>query len=248
MADITPDHIFLREFLLPVLLCTVVVIMMHHSPTAVVSQLRGGYRGTLQIAPQVFDAAPGPPGFLREVDFPVTPVLGLQIASPLSFIADVAQTRQAAGSDTVVAFAQQTNDRPAPDFLHLLLPEKQGAPYIIFDIEATPGHGDMDVGMLIELAAVSMQRTKDADLNTLFAGPPEHGTGGRAEEVIEQGPVVTEKGPEDVGHRKGNMLPVAVGEDVLLCGNPLLGRFHAAGATGLRLAALAEEAGVGAVG
>lgn len=205
---------------------------MHHGPATVVAQLRGGYRGTLQVAAQVFDAAPGSPGLLRKVNFPVTPVLGLQIASPLSFIADVAQTRQAAGSDTVVAFAQQTSNRPAPDFLHLLLLKIQGAPYVIFDIEATPGHGDMDVGMLIELAAIGVQSAKDANLNTLFAGPPEHGTGGCAEEVIEQGPVAVKKGPEDVGHRKGNMLPVAVGEDVLLCRNPLLCGFEAATAAG----------------
>lgn len=222
--------------------------MMHHGPATIVAQLRGRPRGTFQVAAQVFDAAPSSQGLLREVDFPVTPVLGLQIASPLSFIADVALTRQAAGFDTVIAFAQQTSNRSAPDILHLLPLKKQGVPYVIFDIEATPGHGDMDVGMLIELAAIGVQGTEDTDLDTLFAGPPEHGTGGRAEEVIEQGPVVVEKGPENVGHRKGNMLPVAVGEDVRLYGNPLLGRFHAAGATGLRLATLAEEAVVGAVG
>ena len=166
------------------------------------------------------------------MDFPVTSVLGLQIASPLSFIADVAQTRQAAGSDTVIAFAQQTNNRPAPDFLHRLLLKKQGTPYVIFDIEATPGHGDMDVGMLTELAATGVLGAKDADLDTLFAGPAEHGTGGRAEEVIEQGPVVVKERPEDVGHGEGDVLPVAVGEDVLLCGNPLLSGFKTATAAG----------------
>lgn len=101
----------------------------------------------LQITSQVFDATPGTPGFLREIDFPVTPVLGLQIASPLSFIANVAQNRQAAGVDPVVAFAQQTNNRPAPDFLHLLLFKKQTAPYVIltsrprlYRIKALPGN------------------------------------------------------------------------------------------------------------
>ncbi|AOF17112.1 hypothetical protein BED35_00260 (plasmid) [Yersinia enterocolitica] len=78
------------------MLRTMIVVMMDHSTAAVVSQLRGGYWRTLQITPQVFDAVPGTPGFLREVDFPVTPILGLQIESPLSFIANVAQTRQAA--------------------------------------------------------------------------------------------------------------------------------------------------------
>ncbi len=101
VADIAPDHLFLRQRLAFVLLRTMIVVMMDHSTAAVVSQLRGGYRGTLQITPQVFDAVPGSPGFLREVDFPVTPVLSLQIASPLSFIANVAQTWQAAGFDKI---------------------------------------------------------------------------------------------------------------------------------------------------
>lgn len=43
------------------------------------------------------------------------------------------------------------------------------------------------------------------------------------------------------------MLPVAVGQDVLLLGNPLLGTFEAAAAAGLGLAGLAEKAGMGAI-
>ncbi len=40
MADIAPEHLFLRQRLLPVLLRTVVVIVMHHGTAAVVPQLR----------------------------------------------------------------------------------------------------------------------------------------------------------------------------------------------------------------
>ncbi len=35
-----------------------------------------------------------------------------------------------------------------------------------------------------------------------------------------------------MGHGKGDMLPIAVGKDVLLLGNPLLSGFKAASATG----------------
>ena len=171
---------------------------------------------------------PGSPGFLREVDFPVTPVLSLLIASPLSFIANVAQTWQAAGFDKVVAFAQQTNNRPAPDFLHRLLLKKQAAPGVVFDIEAAAGDGNVDVGMLIELAAIGVQGAENADLDPLFACPAEHGAGGTEKQVIEQGPVIVEKRPEQVRHSKSDVLPVAVGQDVLLLGNPLLGGFHSA--------------------
>lgn len=49
-----------------------------------------------------------------------------------------------------------------------------------------------------------------------------------------------ERRPELVGHGKGDVLPFAVGQDVLLLSNPLLGRFHPAGATTFAFAALAE--------
>lgn len=48
-------------------------------------------------------------------------------------------------------------------------------------------------------------------------------------------------------HGEGDVLPVAVGEDVLLLSNPLFGGFHSAGTAGFWFAALAEETGVGAV-
>lgn len=40
MADIAPDHLFLRQRLLPVLLRAVVVIVMHHGTAAVVPEFR----------------------------------------------------------------------------------------------------------------------------------------------------------------------------------------------------------------
>ena len=64
-------------------------------------------------------------------------------------------------------------------------------------------------------------------------GPPEHGAGGGAEQSVEQGPVVVKKGPQEVRHGKGDMLPVAVWEDVALLRHPLLRGFEAAGAAGL---------------
>lgn len=102
---------------------------------------------------------------------------------------------------------------------------------------------------LPDTAILRMQVTVPAVfvIDPLLACPAEHGAGGAAKQVIEQGPVVVEERPQQVRHGKGDMLPVAVGQDVLLFGNPLLGGLEATTAAGLGLADLAEKAGMGAV-
>lgn len=101
--------------------------------------------------------------------------------------------------------------------------------------------------VLIELPAVGVERTEDADFDPLLARPAEHGAGGAAKQIIEQEPVVIEERPQKVRHGEGDVLPVAVGQNVLLFGDPLLGGLEATTATGLGLAALAEKAGMGAI-
>lgn len=86
---------------------------------------------------------------------------------------------------------------------------------------------------LIELAAVSVQGAEYAWLNALFTRPLQHGAGGAAEQVVEQGPVIVKEGPQQVWHGKGDVLPLTVGQNVLLLSNPLLGGLHAACAAGL---------------
>lgn len=87
-----------------------------------------------------------------------------------------------------------------------------------------------------------MQRAKDAHFDPLPTDPAEHGASGTAEQIIEQWPVIVEKRPQQMGHGKRDVLPVAVGQDVLL-----LGDLEATTTAGLELAALAEEAGMGTV-
>lgn len=48
-----------------------------------------------------------------------------------------------------------------------------------------------------------MQGTEDTDLYTLPARPLQHSPGGAAEQVVEQGPVVVEEGPQQVWYGKG---------------------------------------------
>lgn len=50
-----------------------------------------------------------------------------------------------------------------------------------------------------------------------------------------------------MGHGEGDVLPVAVGKNMASLRHPLLDGFKATGAAALSLAALAEEAGEGAV-
>lgn len=88
------------------------------------------------------------------------------------------------------------------------------------------------------------QNPEDADLDAELARVPEHGAGGAAKKVVERRPVVIEERPQQVRHGEGDMLPVAVGQDVLLPGDPLLGAFEAAAAAGPGLTGLAEKARV----
>lgn len=146
---------------------------------------------------------------------------------------NMAQARLAAGVNQVIAVAQQAGDRPAPDFLHGVLFKEDISPDAVFYIQPTAGDGEVNVRMPVELATVGVQGTEDTDLQALFAGPPEHGAGGSAEQDIKQGPVVVEEGPQQVGHREGDMLPVTVGKDMTLLRHPLLGGFKTAGTAGL---------------
>lgn len=247
MADVTTQHLLLADFLAFVLLRTVVVILMHHGTAPVVAQLRSRHRRAFQVSAEVFHAAPGAAGLFGKVHLPVAPILRLQVAVPPVFVTNMAEARQAAGVDLRIVVAQQINDGVAPDLLYLFLFKEQLPPGAVFGIEATAGDGDVDMRVLIELAAVSMERTEDTDFDALLARPAEYGAGGAAKQVVEQGPVVVEERPQQVGHGKRDVLPVAVGQDVLLFGNPLLGGLEATAAAGFGFTALAEEAGMGAI-
>lgn len=247
MADVTPQHLLLAQFLAFVLLRVVVVVLVHHRTATVMAELRRRHRRAFQIPAEVFDAAPGTASLFGEVDLPVTLILRLQVALPLLFIADVTETGQGCRVNAVIAGAQQTDNGTAPDFFDLLLFEEQVAPHAVFGIETAAGDGNVDVRVLIELASVGVQSAEDADLDAQLARVPEYGASGAAKKVVEQRPVVIEERPQQVGHGEGDMLPVAVGQDVLLLGNPLLGAFEAAAAAGLGFAGLAEKTRVCAV-
>lgn len=195
VADVAPEHLFLGQRLFPVLLRAVIVIVVHHGAAAVVSQLRRRYRWPLQIPPEIFDAPPGTPGLFREVDLPVAPVLRIQIAAPLFFIPEVTIAGQAGGVDLVITFPQQADDGTAPDLLHGMLFKEEVSPDAVFYIKSAACDGDMNVRMLVELAAVGMQGAEDADFHALLTCPAEHGTGGGLKKLVEQGPVVVKKRP-----------------------------------------------------
>ena len=97
MADVTPQHLLLRQLLAFMLLGFVVVVLVNHRTAVVMTELRRRHRRALQIAAQVFHAAPGAAGLFGEVDFPVALVLRLQVAIPLLLVTNVAMTGQCAG-------------------------------------------------------------------------------------------------------------------------------------------------------
>ena len=145
---------------------------------------------------------------------------------------DMAQAGQAAGVYAVIASAQQSGDGNAPDMFHIFLFEEQKAPDAMFNIEPAAGDGQVNMRMLSELAAIGVQGAENVNFDAHFAGKTEHSPGRAAKQVVEQRPVIVEKRPEHMGHGKGDVLPVAVGQDVLLCRNPLFGGLEAATAAG----------------
>lgn len=209
VADITSDYIFLAQRLAFMLSRAVIEVVMNHRTAAIVAQAGGRHRRSLQVAAQIFHAVPGSPGLLRKMHLPVPAVLCLQIAPPLAFIANVTQPRQLAGHDPNVAVAQKADNRASPDS--------------VLNVETGTRDGDVDMRVLIELAAVSVQGAEYANLDTLPACPLQHGAGGAAEQLVEQRPVVVKERPQQVWHGKSDVLPFAVGQNVLLLSNPLLG-------------------------
>lgn len=196
VADKAPDHLFLTQRLAFMLSRAVIEVMVYHRSTGVVSQAGSRHRRALQVPAQILHAVPGSPGFLREVYLPVPAILCLQVTSPLALIANVSQSRQGAGADPLIAAAQQADNGSPPDFLNGLLFEEKAAPDAVLYVKSTAGDGNVDMRVLIELPAVSMQGAEDTDLNTLPACPLQHSPGGAAEQVVEQGPVVVEEGPQ----------------------------------------------------
>lgn len=206
---------------------------MLRGTATVVPERRRRHRRSLQVPPQIFHTTPGSMGLFGEVDLPAATVLRLQIPPPLFLITDMPRPRQAAGINQLIAVALQPDDGSAPDFFHDVLLKKELPPDVMPDIESAAGDGQVNVWMLVELATVGVQRAENAHLHALFADPAEHGPGGCAEQGVEQRPVVVKEGPQQMGHGKGDMLPVAVGEDVALLRHPLLRGFEAAAAAGL---------------
>ena len=97
------------------------------------------------------------------------------------------------------------------------------------------------MGMLIELATVGVQCTKNANVEPKASGMFEHGTGSTAKKLVEQGPVIVEERPKQVGHGENDMLPFTIWQYMALLGDPLFGTFEATRTTGFRFTGLAKE-------
>lgn len=98
--------------------------------------------------------------------------------------------------------------------------------------------------MLIELATVGVQCTKNTDFEPNALCVFEHGAGCAAKELVEQGPVIVEERPKQVGHSEGDMLPLAIWQNMALLGDPLFGAFEPTGTAGFGFTGLTKEAGM----
>lgn len=98
------------------------------------------------------------------------------------------------------------------------------------------------MGMLIELATIGVQCTKNANVESKASSVFEHSTGGTAKELVEQGPVVIEKRPKQVRHRESDMLPFAIWQNMPLLGDPLFGAFEPTRTASFGFTGLTKEA------
>ena len=74
----------------------------------------------------------------------------------------------------------------------------------------------------------------------------EHGTSGAEKKLIEQGPVIVKKGPKQVRHSEGDMLPFTIWQNMALLCDPLFGAFETTCTAGFRFTGLTKETGMSA--
>ncbi|RMQ27764.1 hypothetical protein ALQ08_200069 [Pseudomonas syringae pv. delphinii] len=157
---------------------------------------------------------------------------------PVAFTVDVGQLRRHRQlrkrlSQQVIAH----QPHPAPP--QGLFVERQIFPDALL-IQAARGHRQVDVGMPVEPPAIGVQRTENPDAQTAPLGGVDQVIGRQPKQRIEQPAVVEEQGPQRVGQREHQMLPGAVGQTVVLHGDPLVGGLFAAGRTGPAMAGVAQ--------
>ena len=171
VADIASAHLFLAQRLAFMLPRTVIAVVMNHRAATIVSQAGSRHRRSLQVAAGVFHSVPGIQGLLRKVHLPVPAILSLRITAPLALIADVAKTRPHAGHAAIVAAAQQADNGCPPDGLHGLLFKEEASLDAVLNVDTVPRDGDVDMRVLIELTAVSVQGAEYTWLNALSYAP-----------------------------------------------------------------------------
>lgn len=191
----------------------------------------------------VVDVLPRVFGLFRKVDFPASLELDLKKLAQFPIIPNVL----IAGGGQIqqgVALSQQCDDGLTPVNFDNLLFEVNRPPDAVFKAQTAACHGQMNMRVPVKLATVGVQCDEQANLYPELFGPLQQGAGRAGKESVEQGPAVSEGGPEFVGHGEGHVLPFAVGQNVLLFSNPLLGGLHAAGPAAFVLTAVANVFGV----
>ncbi|QBY43175.1 hypothetical protein ArsFIN_17420 [Arsenophonus nasoniae] len=96
--------------------------------------------------------------------------------------------------------------------------------------------------MLIELATVSMQRTKNANSRPWRLACLSMARVAQRKSWLSKHQLLLKKRPKQVRHSEGNMLPFAIRQNMALLGNPLFGAFEATRTAGFGFTGLTKEA------
>lgn len=97
--------------------------------------------------------------------------------------ANVSKARQCVWLELKISVSKEPNDGVAPDLFEVSLFKENRFPGVILR-EYASGHRQMNIRMLIELATIGMQGTKNANFVPKTLGLFEHGTRGTAKKLV----------------------------------------------------------------
>ena len=112
-------------------------------------------------------------------------------------------------------------------------------PYAVLIQTACSGR-EMDVRMPVEPPAIGVDRAKQANVHTTPLRGVQQVIGSEPAQRIEQATVMEEQGPQDIGQGEHQVVPGAVGQAVVLDGDPLIGGLFTAGGAGAAVAGVAQ--------
>ncbi|EBS3742183.1 hypothetical protein DQY98_20110 [Salmonella enterica subsp. enterica serovar Saintpaul] len=156
-------------------------------------------------------------------------MLRLQITQLLHCVSDMPQPVQtAAGVSQIIAVVQQPDYAPMPDSLHGILLKEEVSPDAKLHVESAAGNGQLNVRVLVELLPYMCRVQKMPTSMLCLRTRRSMAQVAMRKSVLGRGQLLLKKGQ----HGEGDMLPVAVDENVTLLRHPPFRGFEAEVATG----------------